>query len=100
MLYPTMMFRLNGVDPHAAGEAWKTIPASMEEAEKRGMRFPRKGAIVRPMKHESEWRVNVTQFGGAYIEDRRDDGSVIDSSRILEKLLCPVWQFHLGRDAA
>jgi hypothetical protein len=62
MLYPTMMFRLNGVDPDAAGEAWKTIPALMEEAEKRGMRFPRKGAIVRPMKHESEWRVNVTQL--------------------------------------
>ena len=62
MLYPTMMFRLNGVDPDAAGKAWKTIPALMEEAEKRGMRFPRKGAIVRPMKHESEWRVNVTQL--------------------------------------
>jgi len=62
MLYPTMMFRLNGVDPDAAGEAWKTIPALMDEAEKRGVRFPRKGAIVRPMKHEMEWRVNVTQL--------------------------------------
>jgi hypothetical protein len=57
-----MMFRLNGVDPAAAGEAWNTIPALMDEAEKRGMRFPRKGAIVRPMKHETEWRVNVTQL--------------------------------------
>ena len=62
MLYPTMMFRLNGVDPDAAGEAWKTIPALMDEAEKRGVHFPRKGAIVRPMKHETEWRVNVTQL--------------------------------------
>ena len=62
MLYPTMMFRLNGVDPEAAGEAWKTIPVLMDEAEKRGASFPRKGAIVRPMKHESEWRVNVTQL--------------------------------------
>jgi hypothetical protein len=62
MLYPTMMFRLNGVDPQRAGEAWKTIPALMDEAEKRGVRFPRKGAIVRPMKHETEWRVNVTQL--------------------------------------
>ena len=62
LLYPTMMFRLNGADPDAAGEAWKTIPALMEAAEKRGMQFPRKGAIVRPMKHESEWRVNVTQL--------------------------------------
>jgi len=62
MLYPTMMFRLAGVDPAAAGEAWTTIPTLMQEAEKRGARFPRKGAIVRPMKHETEWRVNVTQL--------------------------------------
>lgn len=65
LLYPTMMFRLNGIDPAAAGEAWKTIPALMEDAEKRGMRFPRKGAIVRPMLHASEWRVNVTQLKSA-----------------------------------
>ncbi len=62
MLYPTMMFRLNGVDPDAAGETWKTIPVLMAEAEKRGVRFPRKGAIVRPMQHTTEWRVNVTQL--------------------------------------
>jgi FAD dependent oxidoreductase len=34
----------------------------MEEAERRGERFPRKGAIVRPMAHPQEWRVNVTQL--------------------------------------
>lgn len=62
MLYPTMMFRLNGVDADAAGEAWRTIPLLMEQAEKRGVRFPRKGAIVRPMQHPAEWRVNVTQL--------------------------------------
>jgi hypothetical protein len=66
MLYPTMMFRLNGVDPDAAGEAWKTIPLLMDEAEKRGLRFPRKGAIVRPMQHPTEWRVNVTQLKSAH----------------------------------
>jgi hypothetical protein len=65
MLYPTMMFRLNGVDAEKAGEAWRTIPALMEQAEKRGMKFPRKGAIVRPQKHTSEWRVNVTQVKNA-----------------------------------
>ncbi len=43
MLYPTMMFRLNGVDPAAAGEAWTTIPALMDEAEKRGVKFPAQG---------------------------------------------------------
>ena len=65
MLYPTTMFRVNGVDAAAAGEAWRSIPALMDEAEKRGRKFPRKGAIVRPMKHTSEWRVNVTQVKNA-----------------------------------
>lgn len=62
MLFPSMMFRLNGVDAEAAGEAWRTVPALMDEAEKRGIRFPRKGAILRPQKHAIEWRVNVTQL--------------------------------------
>jgi hypothetical protein len=62
LLYPTTMFRLNGVDPQAAGEAWSAIPRLMDEAERRGVRFPRKGAIVRPMGHPQEWRVNVTQL--------------------------------------
>lgn len=69
MLFPTTMFRLNGVDADKAGEAWRTIPTLMDEAEKRGVKFPRKGAIVRPQKHTTEWRVNVTQVkneaGGA-----------------------------------
>ncbi|MCW5693354.1 MAG: FAD-dependent oxidoreductase [Pseudolabrys sp.] len=65
MLYPTTMFRVNNVDAAAAGEAWRSIPALMDEAEKRGVKFPRKGAIVRPMKHSSEWRVNVTQVKNA-----------------------------------
>ncbi|MEO7546886.1 MAG: FAD-dependent oxidoreductase, partial [Ramlibacter sp.] len=29
MLYPSTMFRLNGIDPVRAGEAWKTIPDLM-----------------------------------------------------------------------
>src|SRR5215212_6491273 len=63
MLYPTMMFRVNGVDPEAAGEAWRTIPQLMADAERAGRRrFPRRGAIVRPQRHPTEWRVNVTQL--------------------------------------
>jgi len=63
LLYPTLMFRLNGVDPKAAGEAWKTIPELMRAAEERGeARFPRKGGIVRPQRNPLEWRVNVTQL--------------------------------------
>jgi hypothetical protein len=66
MLYPSMMFRLNGVDPDKAGEAWRTIPALMEKAEAAGQhRFPRKAAIVRPQRSPIEWRVNFTQLARA-----------------------------------
>jgi FAD dependent oxidoreductase len=63
MLYPSMMFRLNGIDPEKAGEAWRTIPALMQAAEAAGThRFPRKAAIVRPQRSPIEWRVNFTQL--------------------------------------
>lgn len=71
-LYPSMMFRLNGVDPARAGDAWRTIPQLMEQAEARGThKFPRKGAIVRPQRAGIEWRVNFTQL-------KRSDGSAIN----------------------
>ena len=73
LLFPTMMFRLAGVDAAKAGEAWRTIPALMESAEQRGVKFPRKGAIVRPQKHSTEWRVNVTQVKNA--QGRAVDGT-------------------------
>jgi len=72
MLYPSMMFRLNGIDPAKAGDAWRTIPQLMEKAEAKGThKFPRKGAIVRPQRHDAEWRVNFTQL-------KRDDGGAIN----------------------
>ncbi|HLI98315.1 MAG TPA: FAD-dependent oxidoreductase [Bradyrhizobium sp.] len=72
MLYPSMMFRLNGVDPERAGEAWRTIPALMEKATAAGQyRFPRKAAIVRPQRSPIEWRVNFTQLA-------RADGAAIN----------------------
>jgi FAD dependent oxidoreductase len=72
MLYPSMMFRLNGIDPDKAGEAWRTIPALMEAAEAAGThRFPRKAAIVRPQRSPVEWRVNFTQLA-------RADGTAIN----------------------
>jgi hypothetical protein len=73
-LYPTMMFRVNGVDPAAAAA---DIPALMEEAERRGVKFPRKGAIVRPQRNPIEWRVNVTQL-------RNPDGSAVDGTDAAE----------------
>ena len=72
MLYPSMMFRLNGIDPAKAGDAWRTIPQLMEQAEARGThKFPRKAGIVRPQRSPIEWRVNFTQL-------KRDDGSAIN----------------------
>jgi FAD dependent oxidoreductase len=73
MLYPSMMFRVANVDAAKAGEAWRTIPDLMREAEARGAKFPRKGAIVRPQKHTSEWRLNVTQV-------KHPDGRAIDGT--------------------
>jgi hypothetical protein len=61
MLYPSTMFRINGVDPQKAGNAWESITRRMEEAERGGRRFPRKGVILRPQKNPIEWRANVTQ---------------------------------------
>ena len=69
MLYPSMMFRLNGIDPDRAGDAWRSIPALMEAAEAAGThRFPRRGAILRPQRSAVEWRVNFTQLA-------REDGT-------------------------
>lgn len=74
LLYPTLMFRVGDVDAARAGDAWRSIPERMEAAERAGeFRFPRRGAIVRPQKHASEWRVNVTQLGN-------DDGSAVDGT--------------------
>src|SRR6201991_323609 len=72
MLYHSMMFRLNGIDPEKAGDAWRTIPALMEKAAAAGThKSPRKGAIVRPQKSGIEWRVNFTQLA-------RSDGRAIN----------------------
>jgi hypothetical protein len=74
LLYPTLMFRVGGVDNARAGEAWRSIPELMDEAERTGdFRFPRRGAIVRPQKHAGEWRVNVTQL-------RNADGRAVDGT--------------------
>ncbi|MDF0520811.1 FAD-dependent oxidoreductase [Bradyrhizobium yuanmingense] len=71
-LYPSMMLRLNGIDPAKAGEAWRTIPQLMEEAIAAGTHaFPRRSAIVRPQKSGIEWRVNFTQVA-------REDGHAIN----------------------
>ncbi len=66
MLYPSTMFRLNGIDPQRAGKAWEVIPRMMLEAEAAGRyQFPRKTPIMRPQKSGIEWRVNLTQLANA-----------------------------------
>ncbi|CAN5336472.1 FAD-dependent oxidoreductase [soil metagenome] len=76
MLYPSTMFRINGVDANAAGAAWKTLPAMMDRAVRAGRSaFPRRGAIVRPQRDDIEWRANATQL-------RTDDGHALDGTKV------------------
>src|SRR3989441_3115523 len=70
MLYPSTMYRIGGVDPQKAGNAWERIPELMEAAERKGRKFPRKKPIVRPQPNPVEWRANLTQI-------RNADGSAV-----------------------
>ncbi|KRA24618.1 hypothetical protein ASD65_09515 [Microbacterium sp. Root61] len=76
LMFPSLMFRINGVHPDEAGEAWKTIRRIMEDAEAAGThRFPRKKPIVRPQRNPLEWRSNLTQLSNA-------DGSAVDGTDV------------------
>lgn len=79
MLYPSLMFRINGVDAAAAGEApWRTVERLMEEAERAGTHtFPRKKPIVRPQRNPLEWRANLTQLSNP-------DGGAVDGTNVDE----------------
>jgi len=70
-LYPSTMFRLNGVDGERATAASEEMGARMAEAEKQGFRFPRKTPIIKPQKNSIEWRANVTQLAN-------EDGSAVN----------------------
>ena len=77
MLYPSTMYRIGGVDPAKAGNAWERIVELMEEAERKGRRFPRKKPIVRPQPNPTEWRANLTQI-------RNPDGSAVSGIDALQ----------------
>jgi hypothetical protein len=77
MLYPSTMYRIGGVDPAKAGNAWEKIAELMEEAERKGRRFPRKKPIVRPQPNPTEWRANLTQI-------RNPDGSAVSGIDALQ----------------
>ena len=80
-LFPTTMFRVGNVDAETALAAigeFKAIDRLMDEAARRGAyRFPRAGAVVRPQKNPTEWRVNVTQI-------RNRDGRAMDGTDALQ----------------
>jgi hypothetical protein len=77
LMYPSLMFRINGVDAAAAGEApWRTVERLMAEAERSGTHtFPRKKPIVRPQRNPLEWRANLTQLSNP-------DGSAVDGTDV------------------
>jgi hypothetical protein len=77
LLFPSLMFRINGVDVAAAGPApWRTVERLMNEAEAAGThRFPRKKPIVRPQRNPLEWRANLTQLSNP-------DGTAVDGTDV------------------
>jgi hypothetical protein len=75
LLYPSTMFRINGVDAARAGDAWNHFGRLMAAAEAQGRRFPRRTPIIRPQKNPSEWRANVTQLANP-------DGSAVDGTDV------------------
>ena len=77
MMFPSTMFRVHGVDPARAGDAWNHFDRLMQEAEARGRRFPRRAPIIRPQKNPAEWRANVTQLSNA-------DGGPVDGTDALQ----------------
>jgi hypothetical protein len=82
LMYPSLMFRINGVDIGRAGPApWRTVERLMEAAEAAGTHtFPRKKPIVRPQRNPLEWRANLTQL-------RNADGGAIDGTSVDELTL-------------
>jgi glycine/D-amino acid oxidase-like deaminating enzyme len=82
-LYPSTMFRVAAVDAEralAAVGSFGAIDALMRAAADR-YRFPREGAILRPQRNRSEWRVNVTQVANA-------QGRAVDAT--------DAWQLSAG----
>ncbi len=77
MMYPSTMFRIHGVDPVRAGDAWNHFARLMDEAEAKGRTFARKAPIIRPQKNPAEWRANVTQLANT-------EGGPVDGTNALQ----------------
>jgi hypothetical protein len=63
LAFPTMMFRLGGVETSLAeAKGLPLLRQLMREAQERGeYQFVRHSPIMRPQAHPGEWRVNMTQ---------------------------------------
>ncbi|MFM9970826.1 MAG: FAD-dependent oxidoreductase [Burkholderiales bacterium] len=74
-LYPSMKFRINNVDPVRAKNGRDLLPKLMEEAEAKGRKFPRKGALMRPQINHIEWVANATLV-------KNPDGTAVDGTNV------------------
>ena len=77
MMYPTSMFRLNGVDAVPAQRSLLNISTLMEHARSLGYVFSRNTPIIKPQKNPTEWRANVTQLANP-------DGSPVDGTNAFQ----------------
>src|SRR6201985_4013307 len=76
MLFPSLMFRINGVDAGKAGRAWEVVARKMDEAEDAGThQFRRTRPTVRPQRNPLEWRANMSQL-------TNPDGSPVDGTDV------------------
>jgi FAD dependent oxidoreductase len=83
MMYPTSMFRLNGVNASEAHQSLLGIDQLMEEARQEGAHFARRTPIIKPQKNNAEWRANVTQLANP-------DGSPVDGCDAMQLSLAEV----------
>lgn len=74
--FPTMMFRLGGVENSSAEEeGLPHLRQLMQAAEAEGAyRFPRLSVMVRPQPHSGEWRANMTRISR--------DGQPLDGTNV------------------
>jgi hypothetical protein len=77
MMYPTSMFRLNGVEVHKAQKSLVQISSLMDQARQQGYVFSRNSPIIKPQKNPSEWRANVTQLANL-------DGTPVDGTNAMQ----------------
>ncbi len=98
MMYPSTMFRVNGVDAEVAGDAYDRFGHLMDEAEKSGRKFPRKTPIIRPQKNPAEWRANVTQLANAagHPVDGTDAAQLSDAEVEGRRQIVDFFQFLRG----